>query len=332
MKTANKHDRARRWFADLLTQLKPVLDGHAAGVLRPEFHKTKTWSDVGWYALVARLPSEKRASFSIWFDRYLDGEGSHHLGVWYSADRRTVETLREPIARAWSVPPALPVYTHDHRTEASFLEARAARAERTRIPAPFIDQWSGKNETYIGLYVARAPHLARDTSTTLDQVVGALRRLGDVIARHNIERLSSGGSDLEQELARIKRDVIGRPEQARLRLAALNHHRGCVITGERAEPALDAAHIRAKAAGGADHLDNALLLRADLHLLFDVGLLTIADREGPVVLVSERLRAMSPAYSAMTTLAGARTITAAQWAALKRRNEAWRDDIGIERP
>jgi hypothetical protein len=331
MRRNNTHDRARRWFADFVHELTPILQAHAVGVLRADVQGLKEWADIGWYAFLARLPSEDRASFSLWFDRYLD-DGSHHLGVWYSADRRTINALRESVARAWDVSPALPVYTHDDRTEEALLEARAARAERTRVPAPFIDQWTGKNETYIGLYVALAPHLTRDRSAVLDQVVGALRRLGDAVARHNVERRSSARPDLEQEIERIKRDVIARPEQARLRLAALDHHGGCIITGERAAPVLEAAHIHAKARGGPDHLDNALVLRADLHLLFDVGLITIADRARPVIRVSERLREMSPAYSELAIPKGAETITAAQWAALERRNEAWRDDVGIPRP
>jgi putative restriction endonuclease len=54
------------------------------------------------------------------------------------------------------------------------------------------------------------------------------------------------------------------------------YERACAITGEHALPVLDAAHIRPYAEGGAHDTSNGLLLRADLHRLFDKGYLTVA--------------------------------------------------------
>lgn len=45
----------------------------------------------------------------------------------------------------------------------------------------------------------------------------------------------------------------------------------CAITEERLRSLLDAAHIHAVEDGGSDVLDNGILLRADLHRLFDDG-------------------------------------------------------------
>ena len=47
----------------------------------------------------------------------------------------------------------------------------------------------------------------------------------------------------------------------------------CALTGETALPALEAAHIMDHAKGGPHHSDNALLLRSDIHKLFDAGYL-----------------------------------------------------------
>lgn len=55
------------------------------------------------------------------------------------------------------------------------------------------------------------------------------------------------------------------------------YNRRCAITGERTLPVLQAAHIKPFAAAGPNHVDNGLLLRADLHILFDQGFLTIND-------------------------------------------------------
>lgn len=52
----------------------------------------------------------------------------------------------------------------------------------------------------------------------------------------------------------------------------------CAITGHRIRPTLEAAHIKAVAAGGEHRADNGLLLRADVHKMFDTGYLSV-DRD-----------------------------------------------------
>lgn len=47
------------------------------------------------------------------------------------------------------------------------------------------------------------------------------------------------------------------------------------MTGEKALPVLEAAHIRPVAEGGGHWLQNGLLLRSDLHRLFDRGYVTV---------------------------------------------------------
>jgi putative restriction endonuclease len=53
--------------------------------------------------------------------------------------------------------------------------------------------------------------------------------------------------------------------------------RRCSITGEKTLPVLEAAHIRPYAAAGPQSISNGLLLRSDMHKLFDSGYLTITD-------------------------------------------------------
>ncbi len=64
--------------------------------------------------------------------------------------------------------------------------------------------------------------------------------------------------------------------------------RACSMTGEHSLPVLDAGHIRPYSEGGEHHVSNGLLLRADLHRLFDKGYVTV-DPDLRVV-VSPRLR------------------------------------------
>jgi putative restriction endonuclease len=56
------------------------------------------------------------------------------------------------------------------------------------------------------------------------------------------------------------------------------YERRCAITGERTLPILDAAHIRPYGADGGSHrVQNGLLLRTDIHRLFDRGYVTISE-------------------------------------------------------
>ena len=53
------------------------------------------------------------------------------------------------------------------------------------------------------------------------------------------------------------------------------YQRRCAITHERTLPALEAAHIRPYADGGVHEARNGLLLRRDIHSLFDSGYVTV---------------------------------------------------------
>ncbi len=53
------------------------------------------------------------------------------------------------------------------------------------------------------------------------------------------------------------------------------YERRCAVTNEKVLPVLEAAHIKPYGAGGEHKLENGLLLRSDLHLLFDRGYVTV---------------------------------------------------------
>jgi len=54
-----------------------------------------------------------------------------------------------------------------------------------------------------------------------------------------------------------------------------SYERRCAVTKEKALPVLDAAHIRPVSEGGEHRVDNGLLLRSDIHALFDRGYVTV---------------------------------------------------------
>lgn len=57
------------------------------------------------------------------------------------------------------------------------------------------------------------------------------------------------------------------------------YERRCVVTGEKTLPVLEAAHIKPYSLVGKHELSNGLLLRSDLHTLFDLGYLTVTPTD-----------------------------------------------------
>ena len=70
------------------------------------------------------------------------------------------------------------------------------------------------------------------------------------------------------------------------------YERRCAITGEKTLPVLQAAHIRPVSKGGQHRADNGLLLRSDIHTLFDLGYVSVTPR-----LKFEVSRALKEEYS-----------------------------------
>ncbi len=72
--------------------------------------------------------------------------------------------------------------------------------------------------------------------------------------------------------------VRPRRGQGAFRLAVTDAYgRQCAISGGKVLPALDAAHIRSYADGGEHEVSNGLLLRRDIHSVFDAGYVTFDD-------------------------------------------------------
>lgn len=85
--------------------------------------------------------------------------------------------------------------------------------------------------------------------------------------------------------------VLVRPRlgQGGFRIAVMDaYDRACAVTNEHSLPVLDAAHIRPYADRGGHEVTNGLLLRSDIHRLFDRGYVTVTPDYR--FRVSERLR------------------------------------------
>jgi putative restriction endonuclease len=95
----------------------------------------------------------------------------------------------------------------------------------------------------------------------------------------NITTMPPGVTDREQ--TRYGEPVLVKPRlgQGAFRILVTdNYRRRCAISGERTLPALDAAHIRPFSSGGSHEASNGILMRRDIHSLFDLGYVTITPK------------------------------------------------------
>jgi putative restriction endonuclease len=95
-----------------------------------------------------------------------------------------------------------------------------------------------------------------------------------------------------QQTARFGKPVVVTPRlgQGSFRVLVTDaySHR-CAMTRERTLPVLQAAHIKPYAVGGDHALSNGLLLRTDVHTLFDLGYITVSPDDKRII-VSRRIR------------------------------------------
>ncbi|MFT6405939.1 MAG: 5-methylcytosine-specific restriction protein A [Candidatus Azotimanducaceae bacterium] len=82
--------------------------------------------------------------------------------------------------------------------------------------------------------------------------------------------------DAEKSKEKISRAVALRRGQPKFRKKLLNMYEStCAVTGTSLPPILEAAHIVPYMGEKTNHVTNGILLRADIHTLFDLGLLGI---------------------------------------------------------
>ena len=110
---------------------------------------------------------------------------------------------------------------------------------------------------------------------------------------------------LQDERSRIEQLAIAREGQGSFRVRVLDAYgRRCAITGERALPVLDAAHIEPYLGPASNHVQNGLALRADIHRLYDAGYMAVTPEHR--IEVSRRLKEDFENGELYYQLAGAR--------------------------
>ena len=171
-----------------------------------------------------------------------------------------------------------------YRRDDAILDHRQDPVVGCRIlTSPFFwprDRWLPAPKSF-------APQIVSGKGYGTDDADG--RMLWDAVA----ERLSAGepglreGEGLSGDLAASSGSRFGKPSliaprlgQGAFRLAVTDaYDRRCAVSGEKTLPILDAAHVKAHAAGGDHATSNGLLLRTDIHRLFDLGYVTVAPSD-----------------------------------------------------
>ncbi|MFD1468528.1 HNH endonuclease [Hymenobacter caeli] len=132
------------------------------------------------------------------------------------------------------------------------------------------------------------------TYNTQDSVGAALwQRLEATVANYltNVPTTSSNAFVVAEDTPQYGESVLRKVRigQGAFRLSVTDAYaKRCAITGEKTLPVLEAAHIRPYASAGPNLTTNGLLLRSDMHKLFDEGYLTITPDFK--VEVSKRIR------------------------------------------
>jgi len=168
----------------------------------------------------------------------------------------SLETLRQRISRYRSGGPCL-----DYTCEIGcvILARPFYFAPRARIPVP--RDWS--------------PNIVTGKTYDSSSAIG-----GELMeeVRLRLERIDASKPRIAEHAVMFGDPIPVRPRlgQGSFRTAITDvYQRRCAVTHEKVLPALIAAHILPVAQGGEHRIDNGLLLRADVHELFDAGYVTI---------------------------------------------------------
>jgi putative restriction endonuclease len=136
------------------------------------------------------------------------------------------------------------------------------------IPTP--SNWS------INIVQGKTYSMESDIGNQLWQKVEALVSKYRIIGQHEFEQRLSVLDD--SGLPRYGKDSLYKPRlgQGAFRVLVTDtYSRKCAISGEKTLPVLEAAHIKPYEKSGPHAISNGLLLRSDIHKLFDKGYLTI---------------------------------------------------------
>lgn len=185
---------------------------------------------------------------------------------------------------------------------ASYAEMRARIEHYRRIaPSPREDFTIGNIVLQEPFFLPRERWIPAPADFGKNVVQGKGYDLSDGVGRELWEKVlvarATGSVGVAERPPEIEGPMFGEAVRGRVRLrqgafrvmVTDAYQRRCAISGEKALPVLQAAHIRPVSEGGLHRLDNGLLLRSDVHTLFDRGYITVTP-EHRVLVAAQRLK------------------------------------------
>lgn len=186
-----------------------------------------------------------------------------------------------------------------------------ALSEQLRRTPEFLD----RNETGNGMYAAALSNYQKYL-----QAVGALPEKKQAEYGPHLQHIAKIESALSEAFVpkshkdareRVLREIVRRRGQQKFRkilIAAYSGH--CAITGCSVTPLLEAAHITPYLGPETNSITNGLLLRADIHTLWDLGLIAV-DPKSRTVWVSPDIT--DPTYRVLAGAPLMLPLDLAQW-------------------
>lgn len=114
---------------------------------------------------------------------------------------------------------------------------------------------------------------SKTNDMTVNEAVAPLKRLGYIEVEGPRGKLTPEQEDARKTSYYLSLSRLGQAAFRRILLDA--YDKRCAATGCAALDALEAAHVEPFKAGGIDTLSNGILLRADLHRLFDTAQIAV---------------------------------------------------------
>lgn len=186
-------------------------------------------------------------------------------------------------------------------------------------------EFKDRNETGNGMYAAALSNYQK----YLQALDSSCDAKPDEYGPHQkevsrIEAESSGPFDpkgQEDARARVLREVVRRRGQQKFRKALIGAYDGrCAITGCSVIPLLEAAHITPYMGPETNAITNGLLLRADLHTLWDLGLIAVEPRTRTVWVSPE---VSDPTYQGLSGASLMLPLDLAQWPSIAALEQQW---------
>jgi len=136
-----------------------------------------------------------------------------------------------------------------------------------------------------------SPNIVRGKRVEMDSATGKYfwSKLQLILSKRQLTR--EPDLKTEEERARYGKETLIKPRmgQGSFKIIVTDAYcRSCAITQERVLPVLEAAHIKPYSDDGPHEVRNGVLLRSDMHKLFDRGYLTITPKLG--IEVSRRIK------------------------------------------